>query len=219
MRAGLASCPFLDAHSITTTANVPTVTSVGLAKLKAGTTVTVTPKGIIADGKVLMVLKDGVIDSAELEGGATGIAIPPLRNALKALTHEDSTMPPLALAIDPAIPYRTLISVMFSAKQGGFRDFDLVVRAGSDLAMIALSLPEMEPATKGNLAPVGAVPPDPRMVVSITKDKMIVWSLSGLEGTLQKPKLDVAPDHLATCAARSSRSRRDSRRSPTDRSS
>ena len=64
------------------------------------------------------------------------------------------------------------------------------VSAGLILTQIDSTLPDKAPAA---VTPATQTPnPDDqplKMVVSVTRDKAILWSISGLEGTLQQPKL------------------------------
>ena len=192
-RAGLTECPALDraghAERAPTLAGEP-----GLEKLDGGAPVlTATTTGIVVEGKAIVAVQNGAVDPAELEGGATGRAIMRLRSfltELRARIDESGKGPmPLVLVIDPTLPYRLLVGIVFSAEQAGFHGFQLAVHAGHDLDAIPLSLAEP--------APPGAQPAGVRPIVTITKDHILLWSFSGLEGTLQKPLLEVAPDHVS----------------------
>src|SRR5215510_16538754 len=64
------------------------------------------------------------------------------------------------------------------------------VSAGLILVQIDTTLPDKQTAPPVAQSP--AVSPDDqplKLVVSITRDRAILWSISGLEGTLQQPKL------------------------------
>jgi biopolymer transport protein ExbD len=204
-RARLASCPALDAAT-SRAEHVPTVPAVGLDKPDVAPTLIATASSIAVEGHPILAVHDGKIDPAELEGGEAGILIPRLRTILTSLVQQSEQagykdprtgvlsfrdkLAPLNLVLDPATPYRTLCSVMFTAKQAGFREFAVAVRAGRELAAIPLSLPDK---VRFGAPP----PPGVRPVVSVMNGRLRLWSLSGLEGTLQKPALDVTLDHVA----------------------
>jgi biopolymer transport protein ExbD len=115
---------------------------------EGASTVIVTRTGIVVtagkEAKAIVSVSNGDVDSAEKEGGATGIKIPRLTNFLSALHHEEdsararqpgfdpATAPPAELLIiaDRTTPYRLLIEVLFSAKQkeAGYKHFRLIVQ-------------------------------------------------------------------------------------------
>jgi biopolymer transport protein ExbD len=164
----------------------------GLAEVDGdGMSLVITTTGIVVDGKAIVSVHDGDVDASDKEGGALGVAIPRLRDFAKALAKADaaksgskpSTM--LVLA-DPATPYHLFVTAMESMKQGGYTRFAIVVTAGSKTKAIPIEVPDRAHVGKG----VG-------MTVTITKGQLTVWSISGQEGTLKAPKLQVARDHLA----------------------
>ena len=65
------------------------------------------------------------------------------------------------------------------------------VSAGIILGQINTMLPDQAPASTANQANPATNPDDQplKMVVSVTKEQIIVWSVSQREGTLQKPRL------------------------------
>jgi biopolymer transport protein ExbD len=66
------------------------------------------------------------------------------------------------------------------------------VSAGLILVQIDTTLPDKAPPTQNTQVTNPSTNPDDqplKMVVSITRDRAILWSISGLEGTLQQPKL------------------------------
>jgi biopolymer transport protein ExbD len=102
-------------------------------------TLIITKTGIVVDGKPVVAVKDGDVDSSELEGGSLGTKIPKLTGFLAALRSESERQnPPGALPIVPELliiadrttPYRLLIKVLFSAKQkeAGYRRFRMIVQ-------------------------------------------------------------------------------------------
>ncbi len=190
-KGGLTKCALFELATPTLAGRAPVVADHGLVELGEQPTVIVTPTGIVVEGKPIASVVNGDVDPAEKEGGAQGIAIVRLKKFLTALAQElaarSQPAGKLTLIVEPATPYRLLIEVMFSAKQAGFREFALAVTANQAIKAIPLVLPDKPgPQDKGV-----------RPVVAITKDKLMLWSLSGKEGTLQKPKLVVALDRAS----------------------
>jgi hypothetical protein len=125
----------------------------------------------------------------------------------------------LDVALDPSLTYGLLTQVLFSAKQkeAGHTQFNLLARSGQKLVAIPLTLPDRtavsaarsaDSASPDNSVTIrdlrqqpgadrSARAPDPedeplRLVVSVTETEILLWSLSGHEGTLQAPKLRIA---------------------------
>jgi biopolymer transport protein ExbD len=187
VRAGLTSCAMQNTVAAAAAKRAPAVPDVGLDAIADAAVVELTPTGIVIDGKMIVQVVGGDVDVAEKEGGVQGIAIPRIREyakALRAAVHDSNR--PFIIAADPTTSYRLLIETMFSIKAAGVSDFQLAVDAGGTLKAIPIVLPDAKPAAKGL-----------RMVVAITTGELMVWSLSGSEGTLKKPKLKVAIDRVA----------------------
>ncbi len=106
-------------------------------------TLVITPNGIVVEGKTIVPIANGDVDSSEKEGGALGLKIPRLTNFLALLRQEElknlaragidpSRAPPPELLViaDRTTPYRLLLEVMFSAKQkeAGYKHFRLIVQ-------------------------------------------------------------------------------------------
>jgi biopolymer transport protein ExbD len=65
------------------------------------------------------------------------------------------------------------------------------ISAGIIFTQIDTTLPDKAPPTTVNTTPPPQNNPDDqplKLVVSITKDKMLLWSITGIEGTLPQPK-------------------------------
>lgn len=67
------------------------------------------------------------------------------------------------------------------------------VSAGFILGQIDTTLPEHAPANQVSAADPAKKPDEQplQLVVSVTKKRVLLWSISGLEGTLQQPKLEI----------------------------
>ena len=160
---------------------VPTV----IAEVPTGPTVFVTKTGFVVDAKVIVPIVNGKVD-ADKEGGALGLKIPKLVTALLAQPKQDT----LVLALDRTTPYRALLGAMFTAKTSPltFRRFAIVARTADTNAVttFALTLPDSRPAASAmSEAPL-------KLIVSVSRKTVILWSISGDEGTLQAPKLSLS---------------------------
>jgi len=111
-------------------------------------TLIITKTGIVVstgnEAKSIVSVSNGDVDSAEKEGGTTGVKIPRLTNFLSALQHQEQltrqsqpgydpskeTPPELMIIADRTTPYHLLIEVLFSAKQkeAGYKRFRLIVQ-------------------------------------------------------------------------------------------
>jgi biopolymer transport protein ExbD len=147
-------------------------------------TIVVTKTGIVVEGKAVAAVANGDVDPADKEGGALGLRITRLADFMKTLAAASKTpMDAANVVIDQSLPYQLAIEVLFSAKSAPMKYFGLVAKTPSGLGIVPLTLPDK--------VPPGAKPTGLKPVVAITKDKLILWSISGLEGTLQAPKLTV----------------------------
>lgn len=150
----------------------------------------VTPEAITLDGNKLVEVRDGDVPPDAKEGGAIGMRIDPLTTALAARHAKEPGDEWLVLAIDPRVPYKLLIEVMFSAKQkeAGYKRFRVLGRAGERIVHAPITLPDRRPpplVAEAKPPPGGIVL---KLVASVTKTELVVWSISGLEGTLGYPK-------------------------------
>lgn len=181
--------------------------------------VAATLASLTLDGVQVIALRDGAVDPADKEGGASGIKIGRLTRALASVDAPRSAS--LYLALDRRLTYRFLHEVLYSAKQkeAGWSRFTLLVRAGGKLAAIPIALPERNAVTSlvrgpgadvvDARSPDGSSPVSPAspldevplgLYVSVTRTDLVLWSLSGEEGTLREPKLrigHVQPDAIA----------------------
>lgn len=194
-KAGLTSCPYFE--SIPPTIPLPTVPDTGLVALPEAPALVISPTAIVIEGQSIVAVVNGDVDAAEKEGGALGIRIPRVATFMKALVEATPSGPPvtLNLLVDPATPYKLLVSVMFSAKSAPIRTFALAVRAGTAIKAIVIELPDAK-AMRPDAPALAPADQPVEMAVAITKDKVLVWSISGLEGTLQNPKLVVPFDRV-----------------------
>ena len=176
--------------------DAPTVTR-GLDKLPDGwPAIVVTKTGIVFEGKAIVSVTDGDVAPDDKEGGALGMKISRLSAFATALVT--STKPPPAgfmIALDQSTPYRLFMEILFSAKQAPMKHFGLACKTGTSIGSLPVTLPDRAPDKASAKRPAK---PALGLVVAMTVDKLHLWSMSGTEGTPQKPRLVVARTELAT---------------------
>lgn len=127
-----------------------------------------------ADGTPVVTLHDGALAS-------TALVIPRLRNFMQAVANgrrrRSEGIPRVQLVIDPSLDYGVFYHMMWSLGAAGFDKFALVVRVGDGMKAIPFALPRKRLSS-------GLLP-----VVTMERNKLILWSLSGSAGTLRRPKL------------------------------
>jgi hypothetical protein len=146
-------------------------------------TLVATKTGVVVDGKAIVSITNGDVDPTDKEGGVLGIKITRLtvftKNLVELADKKRKPLPGMLLILDQSLPYRTMIEIVYSVKQAGVKRFGFVVKSPKGDGVVPLTLPDKGAAASGALRPI----------VSIARDKILLWSLSGSEGTLQKPKL------------------------------
>ncbi|MEO8707198.1 MAG: hypothetical protein ABI867_44635 [Kofleriaceae bacterium] len=194
--------------------DLPVVTKLGYAEISGddhAMTVVATPSALSVEGKAIASIRNGAFDPAELEGGALGIKLPRLTDFTAAFVQASPTTTRARLMLDAATPYRVLFSIMYSMKPTLTR-FDLVARVGEDLVTCPVVLPERKQVSSGvdldqqirDVRDGKPVPPPTnvslKLWVSVTATEVLVWSVSGLEGTLKTPasKLPLTSPSLVT---------------------
>jgi hypothetical protein len=121
---------------------------------------------ISLDGKPLLsISEDGIIDRSRLEG------------LLVQLEQKATSDAPIALTLDATLPYRRVSILLEALRQGGFRNIALLTGTGS--TMIPIELQDSEEANAAGL----------RLVVTVKRNYVSLWSASGEEGTRKKPKV------------------------------
>lgn len=200
-RAGLASCK-TGQPAVFASIDLADITGAGAVPIgdEPAITVVVNDGDVSVEGKAVVPLIDGAVDAAEREGGVEA-HVPRLRQQLARHTDLEIAnarrdgrppSPPLVLVLMPrGASYALLIDIMQSAKKAGLTRFALVGRRNGNLVAVPITLRSAD----------DALPPETtaRLVVAVTRDGIILFSLSGLEGTIQDPKLrttGTTPDDL-----------------------
>ncbi|MFT3695999.1 MAG: hypothetical protein QM831_22875 [Kofleriaceae bacterium] len=155
-----------------------------IADIPLGPAVISTKTAILVHGKPVVSITNGDVDPADKDG----LRLPKLTTALLAAPKATA----LVIALDRSTPYRIMIDEMATAKAQGltYKDFALVALATDthEPTALPIRLPE---TPRGAAINDGDVKPPIQMVVAATSKDFLVWSISGLEGTMQTPKLTV----------------------------
>lgn len=169
-------------------------------------TVVVSDTEVVIEGDSIVPVANGSLPAYEREGGGQGLMIPKVREMAKALV---AAAPPggrplegARLLLTPTSTYQVLLQLMYSIKAGGVKRFDIVARRDGKAVVVPIELPEARPAS-ASVDDLGK-PRDLGMIVAVSKDKMIIFSISGLEGTIQSPKLatvDISSAEIARVQA------------------
>jgi biopolymer transport protein ExbD len=140
----------------------------------------VSPTRLAMGTKEPIALRDGLFDGTDKAGGG-GRKIPKLTAWLAVKPNDGSDS--LVIALDHHIPYRTFLEILYTAsrKEAGWKRFLIMACAGAHVVILPIELPN-----KVRTPP--SPDPPPEMVVSVTKTRTLVWSISGLEGTQSAPK-------------------------------
>jgi hypothetical protein len=169
----------------------------------AGPLVVVTEKAIVVDGRAMVVIADKRVDPAAIADDGLGRRIGPIATWADSWskTPAAAASDAVLVAIDPALPSGLALDVILSFLPSKQRSFAFVVRTPDGPGTLPLLMPTAPPPKPTD----PAVNPDDlpvQLVVTLTPDRVVLWSMSGLEGTLANPKLELTPPTDATWLAR-----------------
>jgi hypothetical protein len=183
-------------------ADVPTVDAKVAPHAQQGPMVVVTGEAILFDGESLVKLDGGQVAAADKEGGAHGMMISRLAALLKKIPPAGKAF---HIAATPTAHYGTFSAIAFTAARAGYTRPLILVNTKAGPADLAVAVPEATPSgAAGDLGmQIGMVregesPPEPppdapaKLIISLTGEKLLLWSISGREGTLQAPALELA---------------------------
>jgi hypothetical protein len=144
------------------------VTGAGVVPVtKLGAKIVVSKDAILLEGeRVVEIAEDGVVDRSRLET---------LTHRLETKASDDA---PLAVTLDATLPVRRVSIILDALGKAGFRNLALLTGTGTTMIPIEL-MDSSEVNTGSGLRPV----------VTLGKNYVSVWSVSGEEGTRAKPKL------------------------------
>lgn len=130
-----------------------------------------TPRSLVIDGELVAVDRAG--DS---------LVIPQVKHMLEQRLAARAK-PELTMFLDRATSYRSLIELAVSAREAGVKELYLATQTSGGAVAAPLALPS---AAELEVARV------PGMMVSVLEREILIWSRSGLEGSLAKPKRAIA---------------------------
>ena len=177
-KAGLPGCAILDVFDPVRRLAIPELPGAALDPFEDAHLMIVSDSVVVVEGRQLELEKLEQFARALLDANR--------------VVQQAEPDPTIAIAADPATRYERLFAVVSALVRAGARPV-LLVRDGSRVGTIPLAVPDKkadDPSvpTSGE-APVG-------MAVALTSTEMIVWSTSGLEGTLPQPLATVPHDQL-----------------------
>lgn len=94
--------------------------------------------------------------------------------------------PELTMFLDRTTPYRSLIEIAVSAREAGVQELYFATQTSTGAVAAPLALPTAQELEASKV---------PGVMVSVLEREILIWSRSGLEGTLAKPKRSIALDH------------------------
>ncbi len=159
-------------------------------------TVVVRRDQIIVLGEALVQLQDGVVHPSDLQGRPHRIA------RLEAFTKQvvdlgrsevdrgGSELTGVLLVIQPDVPFETLFQVVMSIKPSGIAHYHLLARRAGVRVAVPIELPAATPDAAGVVA--AGTPAPIGMIVAMTTTNLLVFSISGAEGTINAPALTTA---------------------------
>src|SRR5688500_5768887 len=119
--------------------SVPTLAA-GWTEADPGTTpLVVTPDHIaLGESAPILRLTAGAVAAADVRGGEHGFLVPPVQEAVGAITPSSTA---ITIAVDPAVPYQTVTRVVYSAGQASRSTMHFAVRVGGARRVVPVELP------------------------------------------------------------------------------
>jgi hypothetical protein len=153
-------------------------------------------------GKRVAGVHGGMIDDADVETSDWSRTVPRLRDAITAAALRPGEV--VTISADASIHYRaftivagTLLNAhvehMTISCPTGSPPIDLPSRPRDEVLVAESHTPRLASDPEPSPPPDASPPPEPTlgMAVAITQDRLIVFSLSRLEGSLPSPKVEV----------------------------
>lgn len=94
--------------------------------------------------------------------------------------------PELTMFLDRTTPYRSLIEIAVSAREAGVEELYFATQTSTGAVAAPLALPTAQELEASKV---------PGVMVSVLEREILIWSRSGLEGTLAKPKRSISIEH------------------------
>ena len=144
---------------------------------------------LVIEGTPVVPLHGMLPDEKQLRT-ALSYEIVKLRELTAALVAQSQasgrSVPGALLLLRPDAPYKLLVHLVMSMKPAGVRRFHIVARRDGEPVAVPVELPEEKPPRPAHEP---AEEPPLGLVVAMSKRDLIVFSMSGREGTLQAPRL------------------------------
>ncbi len=158
-----------------------------------GPTVVVTKTAVVFEGERAAAVDGGQVDPAELMGGSTGTRISRLEQlaTMQARLPEATKSEAVLVVIDPELPSKLAQQVARTFRAAGQHRVAFIVRTPEGPGAVPVTVPSQAPSMAGSSP---GQPPDQAplgLVVALLPDRVLVVSLSRLEGTLADPRLDL----------------------------
>jgi hypothetical protein len=205
-RAGLERCGMLEWFGPVLPFDPPRAV-VGLddGGVVVGPLLAIGTDGIQLEGLPIVPVVAGKVPDQAVEDGGLGLKIPQLIAALESwrapapgrgsprmqsiTVGPDGAEKEMTLLVAPTTPYRVVFQAIVSATEAGRARFHILVASpDGSLGSMLLRLPQHVSAAAlkqpGETKPVG-------LIISITEGTLRLWSLSGLAGTLDAPRLNL----------------------------
>ncbi len=198
-RANVRPCPFVRTLGPAVPSEVPVVSGRHLDGVDTLPLISITRDAISSNGEVIVRLKNGQIDDWDLEGGAMGIQIkrlmsfrhtPQAQDEPRVQTFSEDGGPAglaINLHLEPNTPQRLLFGTIASLRSAEppYHHFNLLV-ASKEGTLGALPIDLPRPLSFDEEQPDAA---RVQLILSLTDKRLVLWSVSGLEGTLTDPVL------------------------------
>ncbi|MBZ0233002.1 MAG: AgmX/PglI C-terminal domain-containing protein [Deltaproteobacteria bacterium] len=168
-----------------------------------GPALVVKATSITFEGEAIAEVADGKVHPAELMGGSIDPRIARLEHVAvtrakmdaerSEKTGEPREQDTVLVAIDPALPSELALQVVRSFRVGEQERFGFLVRTPEGPGAVPVTVPAVAPPVT---RPAPGQDPDEvplGVVVALIPDRVLVVSLSRLEGTLADPRLDLRP--------------------------
>jgi hypothetical protein len=150
---------------------------------------------IVVAGQEVLRLVDGGVPDEALEGGSAGMVIGSLVDRLGG-GRSSATPPSLLIVADASTPYDLIFQVGMSSQVRAFRPTWIAVAHGADLRAVRVRLPYDTSPPPGAAGADDEPPLQP--IVSLGRDHLSLYSLSGAEGSAEKPLFRLDRTHAGT---------------------
>lgn len=192
--AELSECPLIYQAASETelpTSRLPVAEGAKVSSDIPLTRVAIDARGISLGGKRVVAIDNWKIAEDDMDGKV----IEPLKQALRDNALMVGSVSRIGLLADRDAPFELLVGVITSAKALGMTEQFLIVAGDSELGALEVYLPSPKKKPGGD-AGAGEEPAEDariKLVVTLSRERIKLWSLSGKEGSLDAPRLLLEP--------------------------